>query len=295
MKFNYWVSFICIAGISGCMPSNGQVTYLDQRVAQLERQNAAMAADFKKSEQTLTQVKQDGQELRGQSAEFYASIEEIRQELRNLTGKVEETAHILQKGRLNAADATPEKEDRLSRAEEINRQNAERISRVEQYLNLEVASDTAKRPPNLPEKTASAPPSTLTPVPTPQGKKELLENELYESAKQNFDKGEFETAREQFLDYLKRFPKGKSADNSQFWIGEIYYRDKWYEKAIMEYQKVIENYPDGNKVPAALLKQGLAFFSLNEKPNAKIILQEIIRKYPASNEAKIAKEKLNAL
>lgn len=297
MKLKYWVSFICLAGISGCMPSNGQVTYLDQRVAQLERQNAAMAADLKKSEQSLTQVKQDGQEIRGQSAEFYASIEEIRQELRNLTGKVEETAHLFQKGRLNASEATPEKEDRLSRVEEMNHQNAERISRVEQYLNLEVTSDAAKRPPNLPEKTVSVPtpPSMPTPAPTLQGKKDLAENELYDLAKQNFDKGEFETAREQFLDYLKRFPKAKNADNAQFWIGEIYYRDKWYEKAIMEYQKVIENYPDGNKVPAALLKQGLAFFSLNEKPNAKIILQEIIRKYPTSNEAKIAKEKLSAL
>jgi tol-pal system protein YbgF len=297
MKLKYWVSFICLAGISGCMPPNGQVTYLDQRVAQLERQNAAMAADLKKSEQALNQVKQDGQELRGQSAEFYASIEAIRQELRSVTGKAEETAHILQKGRLNASEATPEKEDRLSRVEEMNHQNAERIAKVEQYLNLEVTSDAAKRSSNLPEKSAltATPPSTLSPAPTPQGKKELAENELYESAKQAFDKGEFETARDQFVDYLKRFPKAKNADNAQFWIGEIYYRDKWYEKAIMEYQKVIENFPDGNKVPAALLKQGLAFVSLNEKPNAKIILQEIIRKYPTSNEAKIAKEKLSAL
>jgi len=279
------------------MPSNGQVTYMDQRVTQLERQNAAMAADLKKTEQTLAQVKQDGQELRNQSAEFYASIEAIRQELRNVTGKVEETVHNFQKGPLNASDSTSGKDDSLRRIEEMNLQNAERISRVEQYLNLEVSSDAAKRPSNMPEKTASTatPPPNPAPVQTPQVKKELTENEFYDSAKQAFDKGEFETAREQFLEYLKRFPKAKNADNAQFWIGEIYYRDKWYEKAIMEYQKVIENYPDGNKVPAALLKQGLAFSSLNEKPNAKIIFQEIIRKYPTSTEAKIAKEKLSAL
>jgi tol-pal system protein YbgF len=289
MKLTYLISFICIAAMFGCMPSNGQVTYLDQRVAQLERQNAAMAADLKKSEQTITQFKQADQELRGQSAEFYASIEAIRQELRRVTGKVEETGHAIDKSRMAGVESTPEKENRLNRVEEMSRLNTERIAKIEQYLDFEGASDNSKRPPNLPEKTTPAP------MPTPPAKKELSEADLYDSAKQAFDKGESESAREQFLEYLKRFPKAKNANNAQFWIGEIYYRDKWYEKAIMEYQKVIENYPDGNKVPAALLKQGLSFFNLNEKPNAKIILQEIIRKYPTSNEAKIAKEKLSAL
>jgi TolA-binding protein len=65
---------------------------------------------------------------------------------------------------------------------------------------------------------------------------------------------------------LKRFPKSDNADNAQFWIGEIYYRQKWYETAILEYQKVIENYPKGNKVQASLLKQGFAFSIWRTRP-----------------------------
>ena len=60
----------------------------------------------------------------------------------------------------------------------------------------------------------------------------------------------------------------------------------------MEYQKVIENYPKGNKVPAALLKQGLAFRNIGDKPNARLILNELVKKYPNSNEGGIAKQKL---
>ena len=41
-----------------------------------------------------------------------------------------------------------------------------------------------------------------------------------------------------FKELIERFPKSERADNAQFWIGEIYYREKWYEKAILEYQKV---------------------------------------------------------
>jgi tol-pal system protein YbgF len=94
---------------------------------------------------------------------------------------------------------------------------------------------------------------------------------------------------------LKRYPKSDNADNAQFWIGEIYYRQKWYETAILEYQKVIENYPKGNKVQASLLKQGFAFFNLEDTANARLILMELVRKYPKSNEAVIAREKLKAM
>lgn len=94
---------------------------------------------------------------------------------------------------------------------------------------------------------------------------------------------------------MKRFPNSDNADNAQFWIGEIYYRQKWYEKAILEYQTVIEKYPKGNKVQASLLKQGFSFFNLGDKANARLIFNELVRKYPDANEAAIAREKLKTL
>ena len=63
----------------------------------------------------------------------------------------------------------------------------------------------------------------------------------------------------------------------------------------MEYQKVIEGYPKGNKVASALLKQAFAFLKLDDKDNARLIFKELVRKYPESAEAKIAKEKLTQL
>ena len=125
--------------------------------------------------------------------------------------------------------------------------------------------------------------------------KELSDDELYVRAKQSFDNGEYETARKGFQDLLDKYPKSKNADNAQFWIGEIYYREKWYEKAILEYQKVIENYPQGNKVPGSLLKQGFAFLNIGDETNARLILRELMNKYPESNEAKVAGKKLDEL
>lgn len=292
MKYKSLISILCIAGVFGCASSN-QLTHLDQRISQLENRNTALKSALKKAEETADRLqsdltayqdirKQADRSIRNQSAEMYASVENLQKELQVVTGKLEEADYSIQKSRLSATDVTREKENRLNRIEEISRLNKERIVRVEQYLDFEASIHDLKRPKEDAKGAES------------KGKKTLSENELYGAAKQALDKGEFEVAREQFLQFLKRFPKSKNADNAQFWIGEIYFREKWYEKAIMEYQKVIETYPDGNKVPSALLKQGLAFFNLEEKANARLILKEMMRKYPASNEAKIAKEKLKS-
>ena len=211
---------------------------------------------------------------------MHALIEELREEIRLLNGKLEEIEFSLGRQQKTTDSVQRKSEDVSIRLTEATGKNNDRIARIEQYLNFESAGK--------PGKTVPAP----TPVAPVQPKKEPTEDEIYKSAKQAFDQGDSETAKKRFQEVIARFPKSENADNSQFWIGEIYYREKWYEKAILEYQKVIEKYPNGNKVPAALLKQGLAFHNIGDKPNSRHILEDLIKKYPKSNEAKIAREKL---
>jgi TolA-binding protein len=70
---------------------------------------------------------------------------------------------------------------------------------------------------------------------------------------------------------------------------------KQYEQAILAFQKVIKQYPRGNKVPNALLRQALAFDELNDKTSAKLLLRKLINQYPKTNEAKIAENKLKTM
>ena len=78
-------------------------------------------------------------------------------------------------------------------------------------------------------------------------------------------------------------------------MGECYYLEGNYEKAILEYEKVIKNHPKGGKNPDAMLKQGLAFQKLGDKQSAKLIFQQVTKKYPKSNQAKIAAAKLKEI
>ena len=283
MKKKIFIFLLSSIILSGCATQRDVMT-LDDRLAQAEQRYSEAEQKNKTLEKKLEEYRnvreQSDMELRSKTAGQNATIEELQEEIRILKGKLEETDYLL-KQKINAfAELSDKSQIKLEGIDKTASLNKDRIERLEQYLNLESTGPIPKRAPVSNEKTGK------------QAKQKLSENDVYRSAKQAYDKGDFNTAREGFLKLLKEFPKSENADNAQFWIGEIYYREKWYEKAILEYQKVIEKYPKGNKVTASLLKQGFAFFNLGDKSNARLILSELIKKYPKSNEAKIAERKL---
>ncbi len=118
---------------------------------------------------------------------------------------------------------------------------------------------------------------------------------IYAAAYQTFKNGHYTKARETFQGFLATYPSGEYSDNAQFWIGECYFFEKKYEKAILEYEKVTKKFPSSNKVPYALLKQGLSFQKLGDKASAKLILQQVIKDYPNTSQARIARSKLQEL
>lgn len=263
-----------LMAVWGCA-TQGDVNTIDNRVTEMEMRDIQQREH---REQLKTEFETYSQELRKQSASLRVMLEEMNEDIRILNGRLEEMEHALKQQQQDAADLESKREEKLSRLTQQVEENTNSLNRTEQYLNLE---SSKKR--------------TAVVAPAAPAKKPSSEDEVYRSAKEAFDQGDFDTARQEFQEFLKRYPNSKNADNAQFWIGEIYYREKWYEKAILEYQNVIENYPNGNKAPAALLKQGLAFSNIGDTANAKLILQELNRKYPKSNEARVAAEKLKTL
>jgi tol-pal system protein YbgF len=119
--------------------------------------------------------------------------------------------------------------------------------------------------------------------------------DLYKDAYETFQKNDLEGARRKFEVFLKQYPNTELSDNAQFWIGETFYLKKDYEKAILEYEKAIAKYPEGDKIPSALFKQALAFLELGDKTNARNLLRRVIERYPQSDQAEMAKKRLEAI
>jgi tol-pal system protein YbgF len=289
MKSTVLISLVSFLLLSACV-SQSELTSLDTRLNELEIRNAEAKKNSQMLKSGLENREGEEQALRHQAASLRAKMDALDEEMRTLAGRIEAIEFNLNRQTQVDAESVKVKEDKIDRLAKTAKSNDDRIYRIEQYLNFEPSNQI---PPT--EKPVEKPTAKIAPEPTGQVKQELPEDEIYRKAKQAFDQGDSDAARIKFQELIQRFPASERADNAQFWIGEIYYREKWYEKAILEYQKVIEKYPKGNKVPASLLKQGFAFSNLGDKSNSRLILEELIKKYPQSNEAKIAKDKVKDL
>jgi tol-pal system protein YbgF len=249
--------------LTGCA-TRANVWELEDRVERLEKENARLRQAVSDIGADISEEAGIRHDLGGFVASHRAEMYEIRSEIRSITGAIEEMEYA----RSRDADALK------SSLEDYDK----RFGRLETYVGMGV--------PTRSENTAAKV------YPTKEELGKLDEQALYNAAKKMFDDGAYDRAIDGFTIFLQRFPKSGLADNSRFWIGEIYFAEEWYERAIVEYQKVIDDYPQGNKVPGAYLKQGIAFSLLGEKSNATYVLNELIRKFPDQNEAKIAKTRL---
>ncbi len=155
-------------------------------------------------------------------------------------------------------------------------------------------------PTTVPKTPAVVQPATSTPVvvapkvvPTPVGESAP---ELYARAlKEIREDQEFAAGRELMETFLTRYPQDALAVNAAYWVGESYYAEKNYEKAILEFEDIIQKYDDHPKVASAMLKQALAFEATGDKATARLLLQRVIEEFPLSGEAVIAKQKLQGL
>lgn len=123
------------------------------------------------------------------------------------------------------------------------------------------------------------------------------------SARECFDRGaeyfrerSFAQAGLEFQKVLEKYPESKWADNAQFGLGLIYEELGDYQKAIEELGKVAANYPKGDKAPNALFGMG-ELYEKKLKNNSQAIdaYQKLTDGYPGSRWAPMARERIERL
>jgi tol-pal system protein YbgF len=120
-------------------------------------------------------------------------------------------------------------------------------------------------------------------------------NTLYESGLADIRSGKQELARSEFQDYLKYYGTTDLASNAQFYLGEIAYAQKNYDLAVSEYDKVLSNYPKSFKLAPAQLKKAMALIQLGQKTAGVRELREVVKRYPGTEEDRLARAKLKEL
>lgn len=115
---------------------------------------------------------------------------------------------------------------------------------------------------------------------------------LWDSAFKDIRRGQYDIAVSGFQDYLKYCPNGPLADNSQYWIAECYYEMDMHDRAIAEYTKLLEKYPDTKKKAMAIFKIGRTYEKENKIDEALKYYLMLQDKHPESLEYSQVKDKI---
>ncbi len=123
----------------------------------------------------------------------------------------------------------------------------------------------------------------------------LSPQEVYNLARSDYLKGNFQLAIEGFTIYLEHFPESPLADNALYWIGECYFSQENYEEAIKNFNVLILSYPEGDEIPAAHLKKGMCLMETGKDEEALAVFKLLISKFPLEEETRIAQEKIKEI
>lgn len=105
----------------------------------------------------------------------------------------------------------------------------------------------------------------------------------------------YDQAIRAFQEFLAAHPNDRYSDNAQYWLAEAYYVKREFDMALSEYDKVVANFPQSQKVNDALLKRAFTLHELGDIETAKSQLQTLISNQPGTTVARLADERLKLI
>jgi tol-pal system protein YbgF len=277
-KFAGLILVMLLSTVVGCVPATRESVAQTKRIDQMAEDIQRLKRELHDAKTPAPSAQLDpktGERL----AELGAHVERLDQEVKGYGGKIEELDYALK----NQAPATPTS-TQSPKVQALSSELKELVLRVDALtlrLNALGSAPTGVSATG----TASAQLTTST-------QKPISSKELYDKAYTLYREGKYIESHEAFRDYMRRFPDTALTDNAYFWIGEAYYDQGQFEQAILQYDKVVQKFPDGDKVASAILKQAFAFSAIDDNLDARILLKKVIKEHPDSEQAGIAKKKL---
>ena len=151
------------------------------------------------------------------------------------------------------------------------------------------ASDPGDPPPN------SAPGASPPAGGPPNSGMSVSPQKLFDSAMGDYYSGQYDLAVLGFTDYIKSFPKSDLADDAQVNICSAYVQDGKNDKAVEACDIAIRTYPNGDKIPDAYYKKGLALQNLRDINGARDAWEHVVKSAPDSDAGRLAKQRLDQI
>jgi tol-pal system protein YbgF len=258
----------------------------DREEADQQRQQAAAAASARASSRLMAEVLIQEEIVRKQrldkrdAAAARVATEKVAAQEIESRGPTGDTGLDAVFGRNEKLTAPTGSEDRFYMPESIPG-----------YPTAEPAPSTAARTSTVP----AAPPAAIILDTTDSGTTQpggSTDLELFHSGYSHYSQADFEAARQAFASFLAANPGDELADSAQYWLGQCAAAEGDYALALVEYRRVIESFPFGDKVPDALLKSGEALMELGRKAEARRAWEQLAREFPDTGAGRKARAQL---
>lgn len=241
------------------------------------------------------------QEQSGQLRALMATLEET---LRALNAKIDQQADASRKGFADQKLQTDSLRDNVGVLREKIDDTNVRIStlshEVETLRQTLASIQTQAAPqPAAPVTDPNAPPAAATPPGAPAGQTGppggMSAQRMFDTAMGDYFGGQFDLAIGGFEGYLRYYPSAPDAAKAQYYIGESHFQMKRYQEAVTAYGRVIDTYKNSAWHPEAMFKQGSSFEQLKDVARARQAYEAVIKSFPDSDAALLAKQRLQAL
>ena len=92
--------------------------------------------------------------------------------------------------------------------------------------------------------------------------------------------------------FLKRYPATGYKESALYWLGNAYYGQRDYKQSITVFRSLLSSAPQHMRAPEAMLSIANCHTELKETKAARKALDDLIKGYPDSEAALVARERL---
>lgn len=119
--------------------------------------------------------------------------------------------------------------------------------------------------------------------------------QLFQLGQDQLNRGSAGAARAAFEDLIARFPTHDLAPDAQLKIADSFKAERNEKGADSVYQVVTAKFARSPQAATALYKHALYLISVNRTADARRALDQVVKNYPRSDEAELARDRLKTL
>lgn len=218
-------------------------------------------------------------------------LQQMQSQLQQMQGQLEELQHQVQQLQDKSKDQYLDLDSRVGRLEAASKAGATPASGSSAPAAPAAAAAGAAA--GNPAPAANTPPAKAAKPMSAADK--AAAQAAYDAAFKTLRGGDYVGASRDFRQFIEKYPDHPLTSNAFYWLGESYYVTTNYQVALEAFQHLLSQFPQSEKAPDALLKVGYCQVELKQVPAAKATLETVVKKYPGSKAASLAKERLRRI